>query len=140
MECPIVSGIVYANGDVDWINVDLLTLAGGVAHIRLSAGRPTSVGQLADEGELNWTGIETICEAVDSERHIKVVAGEGSMGADGFVALYRPSDNQLIWIAFFENSNPFVDVELGEADVLAKTSLANAWRFPLASPSSVSVD
>ncbi|MCP4600753.1 MAG: hypothetical protein GY847_09510 [Proteobacteria bacterium] len=140
MKCPIINGILFANGDIEWINVGLLPQSGGMARIQLSPGRPTDVKTLTDEGVLDWTEVAPLCEAIDEKRNIRVFAGEGGLGADGFVAVLKASDSQLEWVAFFENSNPFVEVELRETEVLAKTNLSNTWRFPLDSPAQVTVD
>ncbi len=139
MKCHIINGILYANGDIEWINVDLLPQSGGMTRIQLSSGSPTDVKTLSDEGVLDWAEVAPLCEAIDERRNIRVFAGEGGLGADGFVAVVKVSDSQLEWVAFFENSNPFVEVELRETEVLAKTNLSNTWRFPLDSPAHVTV-
>lgn len=84
-----------------------------------------------------WLNVCVLCEATDSARGMRAVAGDGPNGADGFVALLKSEESHIEWIAFFQSSNPFVEVEFSEGCVRAKSNLNIWWRFPVDAPDSV---
>jgi len=61
------------------------------------------------------------------------------MGADGFVAVLRLDNGEIVWIAFFTRSNPFEEIQLVEDQVMARTNLGMWWQFPLHSPEMVTL-
>jgi hypothetical protein len=140
MMCPLVNGITFADGTIQRLELDVLYRSGGGAKVSVTKGPLTDVSVLASLNELHWTELITLCEDVDEERDLKVLAGEGGMGADGFVALTTARDNSLRWIAFFDSSNPFKRVKLEDRQVVATSSHSNTWMFPLESPAEVSVE
>ncbi|HEX5718822.1 MAG TPA: hypothetical protein VF179_21855 [Thermoanaerobaculia bacterium] len=121
------------------MDIEVIALPGGGARVRLIPGEWTDIETLSREG-LEWTTLGSLTEVLDSTGNIRVCGGEGGMGADGFVAVAEASQNRLQWIAFFENSNPFVEVGLEGNQITAKTSLPYVWRFPLDSPADVWVE
>lgn len=137
--CPIINGIVFGTGLVKPLNVDFTHDTKGPRY-ELSVGENTDVGILKKSNLLEWTYITQLFERVDDKRGIRLSCGEGGMGADGFVAVSKIQDDHLIWIAFFDCSNPFIKVDIYENMVVGVTTLDNAWSFPFDTPEKVTVE
>lgn len=137
--CPIIDGIVFGDGRVKLISADWQKQADGRLGIVLKPGGWTTLAELHAKGQLQWTGTIALCEAVDLAKNIRVLGGEGGLGSDGFVANVRSDNGKIVWIAFFNNSNPFEVVQIHNHHVLAKTNLGTWWRFPLDAPDRVTL-
>jgi len=72
---------------------------------------------------------------------VLVQAGECiGHGSRGFIAAIKPSNKtRLLWIAFFEWSNPFVELTHRARTVLAQSSLGATWSIELDAPTNISV-
>jgi hypothetical protein len=83
----------------------------------------------------------------ENQRHkvfahnLVVVGGETSAGSEGFVALLTLDTEQVLWIALFANSNPFIDVRFDASRTLVVgiTSHNHVWEFPCKRPEAVQV-
>lgn len=133
-ECPILNGVMFADGFVDCIPPYEQSRPPGT--ITLAGQGRTSLDSL---GSLELTSVMPSCRAEDKAKDLVVIGGEGGMGSDGFVAV-TDFANCLRWIAFFDFSNPFVSVALSGDEVLAKNNLDETWHFPLVSPSQIKVE
>ncbi|WP_404932194.1 hypothetical protein [Massilia atriviolacea] len=60
------------------------------------------------------------------------LCGEGAMGNEGFVAVVNEAG--LAWAGFFTASNPFQQVAVAGACLVARTTHGSTWRFPLGAP------
>ena len=86
---------------------------------------------------LEWTYLAQLCESVEND--IVIAGGEGGIGSDGFVAVLRTSDRHLMWLAFFDDSNPFIKVSFLNGIVIAFSNLGDVWNFPLEKPHELKV-
>lgn len=141
---PIASGVFF--GDGRWIPVQpqmIDELASGSAGSRyvIHPGVSRNIEELGREESDGFAAITELVEesASDESRNLRVCCGEGSYGGDGFVALLRADDGSPIWVAFFEDSNPFVSVRLTESEAIGVTNLGHEWRFPIDAPERVRV-
>ena len=132
--CPIIDGIVFGDGSIKLVNANWQKQENGRLGIVLKPGGGTTLAELHAKGRLQWTGVIGQCEAVDVVRNIRVIGGEGGLGSDGFVANVRDDDGKVVWLAFFNISNPFATVQIHDDHVLARTTLETWWRFPLDAP------
>ena len=136
--CPIINGIVFSSGKIDWVNIELRSTPGST-QFHLTPGTSTSLEDLEKEDDLEWTTVITLSECQSQRLNLKVICGEGGLGSDGFVAVSEFSSKDLLWIAFFECSNPFIKIHLQNGVVTAETTLGNSWVFPVFSPEKVTV-
>ena len=136
--CPIINGILFASGRIAWINVDE-KFDGGSLYYALDQPSETSITELIEEGELQWTDLTILKELSSEGSNLLVQIGEGAMGGDGFVATSDRASKKLLWLAFFENSNPFVDVEITDDVIQVQNNHSISWRFPITTPEKVCV-
>ena len=131
--CPIVNGLLFPDGTVLPVNI-----------LPSRAGAPTfeprtTLKALDASAPLEWTAIGVLAHAVSLDGSYSAVGGEGGMGSDGFVAVTLGPDKQLLWVAFFDHSNPFEEIRFDGEDVVARSNLGREYRFPVASPENLVV-
>jgi len=143
--CPMVDGIVFADGRIVLLQMTSDYIPNSKYPERqyafhLKKVRTLAVQDLERDGKLHWSHIYRQFESVDETRNLRAWCGETSWGSEGFVALVRADSNLPIWIAIFEESNPFKAVTLTETLVEAVSTYENVWRFPIDSPEDATVD
>lgn len=126
--CPILSGLMYPDGSV--LLVDAVPSGPGAPTFR----RRTTLAALDATEPLEWTTVGTLAQAVSPDGSYSAIGGEGGMGGDGFVAVSAAADKRLLWVAFFEDSNPFEEVRFDGGDVVARSNLGREYRFPVTAP------
>ena len=137
-ESPSIDGIVFPNGDIQLINVKVDW--GQPVKYKLSLGCKTSIEELKLQNKISWNDCAVITRAIDETKKVEAIAGQGDYGSDGFVAVVNSGNKELVWLAFFETSNPFEYLQFYENELHARSSLGNLWRFPLDEPSRVKVE
>ena len=55
--------------------------------------------------------------------------GEGAHGSEGFFARLDPNE-RLVWVAYFEESNPFVNIKITDDHVTFETNLGVGFQIP----------
>ncbi|MGD9636814.1 MAG: hypothetical protein AB7G28_11585 [Pirellulales bacterium] len=135
--CPILNGIIFPDGRVREVHIRSDRVNGKNSTPIIQRGNWTRLIDLNAAKPLQTTGLISLCEATDESRNLCVQGGEGGLGGDGFVAALKLDTGNLLWIAFFTESNPFVSIELYENEVLSLTNHGTCWRFPLRSPEDV---
>jgi hypothetical protein len=133
-ESPIVNGIMFADGSIQ--SIEPCDLPRSPGTIQLVAGEQANLCLFA---HLEPTGLIPLCRVEDKRKGIVVIGGEGGMGSDGFVA-FTNSQNQILWMAFFEFSNPFVSVELRDEEIVAVNNLNEKWYFQVENPSMIRIE
>jgi hypothetical protein len=137
LECYSVNGIQFSDGTVQRL---LVTAAWGPAiQYTVSAGERTTLQQLEAANALYENSCAVRAQLTDAARGLHLLAGECNLGGDGFVAVIDTPTNRLRWLAWFEASNPFAELALDGADLLATSTLGCRWRFPLADPATCAV-
>jgi hypothetical protein len=137
-QCPIVNGIIFANGAVMPIEMDS-TKRGAGDRRSVLAGAETSLDQLEALGHLSFSFYTEMGEVVDASHSLKAVCGGGGMGGDGFVALLRYPSSQLEWVAFFDFANPFTNIKFSDDRIEAHNNLGETWSFPIDAPEKISI-
>lgn len=130
--CPVLTGIFYPDDTVARLDVVEPYRAEGPSKIASHERIP-----LAKLGPLSWTQLAEIARTTDVDHNITVVAGEAGMGGDGFVAAMTASTGQLMWLAFFDCSNPFHAVAARMGSIAARSNLDVEWAFPVRRPEEV---
>jgi len=135
--CPILNGITFGNGKM--IELELTVMPSDDTVLRSQILRETNVETFNTKHADYWTEIISLCEFCIIDRDLRITGGEGGFGSDGFVAVSHISDEQLVWVAFFENSNPFVQISINNnaSEILGITTLGHIWQFPIAHPEQV---
>lgn len=141
---PITNGVFFDDGR--WIPVQpqmmcRLDSPSGGTWYAIHRGLPRGIAELNNADSAGFSAITERIEAMvaDEGRNLCVCCGEGSFGGDGFVGLLHADTRMPIWIAFFDNSNPFVSVALTDHDVIGMTNLEHEWQFPIDAPEKVQV-
>lgn len=137
-EVPIINGIAFASGRVAWINHEENDTP-GEPPFTLEAGPVLTLDELAEDPDFGWTSVVPNLEVRRSDGRWSAATGEGGMGGDGFVAVFQGAFETLLWVAFFEDINPFDQLSFSEDALIATTSLGHEWHFPLDAPEKVTV-
>lgn len=128
-QVPVANGVVRPDGRVH--------------RIRPRDSRCGLPQPLSSEGEcdlrsladLVWTSASPYPPVTDAQTGLVCVVGEGGMGADGFVALQSGADREtLLWLAFFDFSNPFESVRFEAGMLKARNNMDEEWHFDIAEP------
>jgi hypothetical protein len=132
---PIVSGIFFASGEVR----TLIERTNDDGQTELLKGEVRNIDEIHSADAVPYTAIDATCQAriEFGSRCIELHCGEGGYGGDGFVC--AAENGAVLWLAFFEYSNPFLSVAGDDACVIAKNNCGEEWRFPLDSPHEVSI-
>lgn len=128
-ELPLVSGVYERSGrshlvrPVDPPRLLPLTLEvveeGGVLQPRTS----------------RWTQAIPMAQARDSLVGDFVIVGECGHGSDGFVAVQKNEEPEsLIWLAFFDFSNPFESMQIEPDVIRVFNNLQEEWCFDRSLP------
>lgn len=134
--CPILCGIFRPDDSVSMVKVETDSSSGN--PIRLRVINHSTVNDLERLKPLDWTYLTQLCEAHSPSMGRSAVAGEGGYGGDGFVALLNER-KELLWLAFFDCSNPFTKLTIVDQQVVAFSSLGNEWRFLFESPETATI-
>lgn len=111
---PIVSGVYFDSGEVVLIQCALEFWVRPVARSRLE-----SIVEINRE----WmTSLNVLFTAQGARAGLYVECGEGSEGSEGFVGLSQ-RDGHLLWLAYFENSNPFVTAAIEGGRISARRQI-----------------
>jgi hypothetical protein len=133
-QCPLLNGITYSTGT----HYPVEGIQSTRAHLPLALRYATPY-PLTDEVPLQWAFITPLCEATRERDGFLVKGGEASMGGDGFVALLNER-GALLWIGFFDFSNPFLRVAFDSNYIIADNNLQERWYFPVSEPWKIVVE
>lgn len=137
-QCPIVNGIIFGNGvikrfelirDGSWNpEKTVLDLKAQISIIEILRNEPNNI-----------THIHQLCEKTVLERNIRLVVGEAGWGGDGFVAVETLKTKKLEFMLFFDNSNPFTEVDFVDSEIVAISNLGEKWIIPIKEPEKITV-
>jgi len=138
-ECPYFDLIMHGDGKVFPLSIidktDFRTCI-----MKSDSWIPISqVPNVDDENKLN-EGFASIFSNDFPEMDLKISCGECfSSGENGFISLSHMSSGELVWLAFFVESNPFNSIDLTNDLVVAKSTDGRIFSLELNNPSSVKV-
>ena len=92
----------------------------------------TNIETLITENYENYSFFDVF--KIVKEETITIHVGEGSFGGDGFIYVTNNINNELIWFAFFDFSNPFMSAILENNQIIAVTNNDEKWTFSLSNP------
>ena len=132
---PIINGIVYEDGSIEWINIDYDSNYRRI----INRGSNLSINDLISKSELHFSAISTCYQTENKTKGVTLYCGGGSYGSEGYVVLESNVESKLIWIAFFEESNPFEKIEFINDKIIVYNNLREKWSFDLKNPTNLSI-
>lgn len=132
---PAIDCIAHRGGRMTLMSVHHVETDDGFGtHVRPIAD--TTIASYLAYGPERWVLIDPNArhESVDGT----VIVGGGAWESDGFVAVLDRED-VLLWVAFFQSSEPFIRCERAEDRIHAVTIEGTLWSFPIAAPERVTV-
>jgi hypothetical protein len=131
---PILNGVIEASG-----RVHLVRAIDPPRSLPLALPLEQEV-DFALLPEAAWTSALPFEKVIDPAAKIIAVVGECGMGSDGFVAVQAADQPQsLLWLAFFDFSNPFESVRFDGGLLKATNNLNEEWSFALSAPWQVEI-
>lgn len=86
---------------------------------------------MAETEPLDWTSCAVLTQLIGESASLEILAGESDWGSDGFVAVLERNTRQLVWLAWFDCSNPFARLAVHGEVLEATSTLGCTWTFPL---------
>ena len=122
---PVIDGILYADGFYQKLSI----ITDQNFHRKLIPipDQKPDFSIISD--------ISVSAEADFQDYHI--FCGEGSYGGDGFVTAV--SGNEIQWLAFWEDANPFIKIESHENQLEITNNLYEVWQFDLSDPQHIKI-
>lgn len=130
---PIVNGIQFADGKICQLE------STSPESTENSKPTETKLETLKDKNEIQWAHYMELHFIEIHARGIRLCCGEGSMGGDGYVAAVDIKSNLLIWVAYFDYSNPFINVKLNNDSIVATNNSGDQWYFHIDHPELITV-
>lgn len=133
---PALDCVVHRNGRMTLLET---------THFKTEAETAVRVRPIADTTLSSYLGYNpdglTYIEPMVHENGSgwSAMAGAGSMGSDGFVALLDDQD-RLAWVVFSGSSEAFFSVERTGAFIRARAADGRVWVFSIASPEHITVE
>ncbi|MFO7181202.1 MAG: hypothetical protein DIU78_021050 [Pseudomonadota bacterium] len=129
-ECLHVDGIVWSDGRVLLLTVSKVKQNGRTQCVAAPLAE-TTAGSVLQYDPDAWVAVTSTGRLAIGEGRV-LLAGEGAMGNEGFVALER--EGQLQWSLFCTLSNPFTDLELEDGEAVVRDGYEGVWRIPVSTP------
>lgn len=124
---PIKSGIYYAN-DVS-IEIDVLHYP----KKNIVKGSYFILSKFMEENPDHTTTIDGLYRFYIKDVGI-FICGEGAHGSEGFFTHLKPNGG-LVWVAYFEESNPFIKIDYeGKNDIILTSSAGYKLKVPITRP------
>lgn len=138
LESPSLNGIIFPDGIIKILDINNEWFP-DVSYL-VKEKKETSIDRLDFEGHLYWNDCAVIAEIINKDLSIKVIAGEGDYGSDGFVGVVDLYSQKLIWLAFFNCSNPFQTLKIKNEEICATSTNGCLWKFKIKNPLDIVVE
>ena len=132
--CPYIDGVLFSDGRI--ILHDVTHEASG--RVTVTPLLASTIESYVEFNKDSWNS-PTATTSLAIRDSLRTVAGEGSWGSDGFVALC--DGESLVWGVFSRWCNPVskVSYEQENNTVVARTTSGNVWRIPLDRPGELEI-
>lgn len=132
-DCPQVNGLMFPDGKIHLLVIEVDWSSPPV--YKLTPGEETSLQALSEKRELAWNSCCVLAHLQAPHEGLDILAGEClNHGGDGFVAVIMTETQQLVWLALFDCSNPFIRLERDGQLLKATSSAGCVWTFGLDNP------
>ncbi len=138
LESPSLNGIIFPSGAIKILNIEVKWSPQIVYSIKVQ--EEESIDTLETKGILHWNDCAVKVDLIDEKKSLEVVAGEGDYGSDGFVGVVDLNSRKLIWLAFFNCSNPFNKLEINDKEIYATSTNNCLWKFRIENPIDIVVE
>lgn len=130
---PCRNGIYLANDTVRLLDVSMPwdTKDGGLI---VKVAEMVPLVRLEEVKNNRTTRIGWNDDQMYSDPTLCVIAGEGSHGSEGFVAVTQKATENLVWLLYLNCSNPFERVTIRNGIVTAFSTLGHVWQIPVMEP------
>ncbi len=132
---PVVNGVLHSDGIINQVFI----LSNGKKR-SIENGDNVDLNNLLAKDEIDIVEIAVLKKLEDSNNDITVYCGMGFMGGDGFIVVENQSNSLIKWCAFFEESNPFENIEIIEDKIIAYNNLNEKWIFDINDPTKIFID
>jgi len=136
---PVRNGLYLADGTVALLKI-LMPRENHDSTVFARVSSSVELGQVDEFRENKTTHLAPLCEQSYVDLNLRIFGGEGAHGSEGFVAVAEITTGHLVWLAYFDCSNPFEKVSFANGVVVAVSNLGHSWHFPLKQPESLMVD
>ncbi len=134
LDCPILNGIIFPNGIVKKIDIEVIQWSPKICYF-IKGIENSSIQSLEEQGDLYWTSCCIMARQIVINKSIEVISGEAfGNGEYGFVGVIDLNSRKTIWLAFFESSNPFNQLDIKDDEIYATSTYNCLWRFKLNNP------
>jgi hypothetical protein len=135
---PVRSGIYFADENVVLLDISMPweTKDKKVSVSVLKSARLDDVNEFPAPER---THLIQLCEQPYPELKLSVIGGEAAHGSEGFIAVTDLETGKLVWLAYFNSSNPFESVSVSQGLVTGVSNLGHKWNFPINQPETVKV-
>ncbi|MDE6540207.1 MAG: hypothetical protein K2K66_08445 [Ruminococcus sp.] len=130
---PIVNGILYPDGNYDdmFIFIDKNEKR-SIYHSNTRLQFPFS-----DDTVYSSTIIQS--EIICNDLNCKAICGEGSYSGDGFVLLESLTTGKILWLASFDNSNPFINIIYKDNGLIVTNNCFEKWYFDISDINNIKI-
>lgn len=119
---PIINGIMYSNGNIDNIEISVQDRKRTLCKQECN---------ILCDNEIDYTYAYPSAELIVEEMNCKIICGGGSYGGDGFILAVSLDSNQMIWLASFDESNPFVSMYREKQQIYVTNNCDEVWRIDI---------
>lgn len=120
---PIANGIVYSNGFMEPIEI-------------MKQSRHSRVLYKHNKCKVNSENLDysdgyASAEIILNSKKQKIVCGGGSYGGDGFVLATALESGEMLWLASFDESNPFISIYEKDQYIYVTNNCEEVWQFKI---------
>lgn len=138
LECPLINGIIFPDETIQLLDIQINK--GIPKKYTIQTALKTSINILNNKRELYWTSCAILFRLIYQKYSIEIIVGEAGYGSDGFIGVIDLKSRKLIWLAFFDCSNPFDKVKVIKQEIYATSTLGYVWKFKIKNPIDCSVE
>jgi len=136
---PIRNGIYFADETVVLMDVSIPWKIGDETP-SATISNSIKLNELEEFQKNIKTRIGQSCEQSYPKLNLLISCGGGSHGSEGFIAMTQITTSNLVWLAYFDCSNPFEKVSLSDGVVTAVSNLGHKWQLPLEKPETLKIN
>ena len=120
---PIANGIIYSNGFMEPIEIMKQS-----RHSRIIYKHDK---YMVNSDDLDYSYGYSSAEIILNSKKQKIVCGGGSYGGDGFVLATALESGEMLWLASFDESNPFISLYEKDQYIYATNNCQEVWQFKI---------
>lgn len=132
-EFPIINGVLYPDGNFEKVNI--ITYKNQKRTIQQNQIK--TVFPFSDDTD--YSSIIVQSEIICNDLNCKAVCGEGSYGGDGFVLLESLITGKMLWLASFDNSNPFIRIQRDKSGFIVTNNCYEKWYFDISDTNNIKI-